>query len=74
MFFFFFVEMTTKFYQEFYAQIKAKKNEPLSSIGQWRLRVVENEKEKEVTKKGSSTLALDEGCVGPFCQGDNSSY
>ena len=30
---FFFVEMTTKFNQEFYAQIKAKKIEPLSSIG-----------------------------------------
>lgn len=43
--------MTTKFNQEFYARIKAKKNESLSSIGQRRLMVVEKEKEKEVTKK-----------------------
>ena len=55
--------MTTKFNQEFYAQINAKKNEPLSSIGLRRLRVVEKEKEKEVTEKGSSTPALDEGWV-----------
>ena len=55
--------MMTKFNQEFYAQIKAKKNKPLSSIVQRRLQVVEKEKEKEVTKKGSSTLALDEGHV-----------
>ena len=53
--------MTTKFNQELYAQIKAKKNEPLSSISQWRLRVVEKEKEKEVTEKGLSTPAQDEG-------------
>ena len=38
-----------------------KKNKPLSSIGQQRLRVVEKEKEKEVIEKGSSTPALDEG-------------
>ena len=44
--------MTTKFNWEFYARIKAKKNEPLSSIGQRRLRVVEKGKEKEVTEKG----------------------
>ena len=55
--------MMTMFNQEFYAQIKAKKNKPLSSIVQRRLQVVEKEKEKEVTKKGSSTLALDEGHV-----------
>ena len=55
--------MTAKFNQEFYAWIKAKKNEPLSSIGKRRLRVVEKGKEKEVTEKGSSTPALDEGCV-----------
>ena len=55
--------MTTKFNQELYAQIKAKKNEPFSSIGQWRLRVVEKEKDKEVMEKGSSTLALEEGCA-----------
>ena len=53
--------MTTKFKQELYTQIKAKKNEPLSSIGQQRLRVVKKEKEKEVTEKGSSTPAQDEG-------------
>ena len=57
--------MTTKFNQEFYAQIKAKKNEPLSSINQGRLRLTnrEKEKEKETTKKGSFALALDEGRV-----------
>ncbi|XP_030936464.1 uncharacterized protein LOC115961667 [Quercus lobata] len=53
--------MTTKFNQELYTKIKAKKNEPLSSISAWRLRVVEKEKEKEVTKKGLSTPTLDEG-------------
>ena len=41
--------------------MKAKKNEPLSSIGQRRLRVVKKEKDKEAAKKGSSTPALDEG-------------
>ena len=46
-----------------YARIKAKKNEPLSSIDQQRLRFVKKEKEKEVTEKGSSTPALDKGCV-----------
>ena len=55
--------MTTKFNQEFYDWIKAKKNELLSSIGQHRLRVVEKEKEKEVTKKGSSASAMDEGLI-----------
>ena len=53
--------MTTKFNQEFYARIKAKENEPLSSIGQRRLRVVKKEKEKEAAEKGSSTPALDKG-------------
>ena len=59
------VEMTTKFNQELFAKIKAKKNESLSSIGQRRVKVIEKEKEKEkekeTTKKGSSTLALDKG-------------
>ena len=55
--------MTTKFNQELYTRIKAKKNKPLSSISQWRLRVVEKEKDKEVAEKGSSTPALDEGRV-----------
>ena len=59
--FFPFAEMTTKFDQKLYAKIKAKKNEPLSSIGTRRLRVVEKEKEKEVTEKISSTPTLDEG-------------
>ena len=53
--------MMTKFNQELYAKIKAKKNEPFSSIGARRLRVVEKEKEKEVTEKGSFTPTLDEG-------------
>ena len=37
--------MTTKFNQEMYARMKAKKNEPLSNIGQRRLKVVEKDKE-----------------------------
>ena len=63
LFLFSFAEMTTKFNQEFYTRIKAKKNEPLSNIGQCRLRVVEKEKENEVTENGLSTPALDEGQV-----------
>ena len=57
----FFVEMMTKFNQKLYAWIKAKKNEPFSSIGQRRVRVVEKEKEKEVTEKCSSTPVPKEG-------------
>ncbi|XP_050292512.1 uncharacterized protein LOC126733316 [Quercus robur] len=53
--------MTTKFNQELYTYINAKKNEPFSSIGQRRVRVVKKEKEKEVTKKGSSTPTSEEG-------------
>ena len=60
---FFFVEMTIKFNQEFYAWIKAKKNEPVSSIGQHKLRLTDKEKEKETTKKGLSAPALDEDQV-----------
>ena len=56
LFLFSFAEMTTKFNQEFYAQIKAKKNEPLSSIGQRRLRVVEKEKKKRCQKKARPPL------------------
>ncbi|KAK9990529.1 hypothetical protein SO802_025514 [Lithocarpus litseifolius] len=58
-------KMKTKFNQEFYARIKGKKNEPLSSISQHKLRLTdrEKEKEKETTKKGSSTPTLDEGRV-----------
>ena len=46
-----------------YAKIKAKKNEPLSSIGQKTLRITDKEKEreKEVVERGSSTPTLDEG-------------
>ena len=57
--------MTSKFNKEMYKKIKDKKNEPLSNIGQRRLRIVdkEREKEKEVVERGSSTPAfdLDEG-------------
>ena len=53
--------MTTKFNQEMYARIKGKKNKPLSSIGQRRLRVTDKEKEKETVERGSSTPTLDEG-------------
>ena len=34
-------EMTTKFNQEMYAKMKAKKNEPLSSLGKKVVRIVE---------------------------------
>ena len=42
-------------------KIKEKKNEPLSNIGQRRLRIIdkEKEKEKETTERGSSTPILD---------------
>ena len=53
--------MTTKFNQELYARMKAKKNEPLSNIGQRRLKVVEKDKEQELMEKGLSTPTLDEG-------------
>ena len=57
--------MTTKFNKEMYKKIKEKKNEPLSNIGQRRLRITnkEEEKEKEVVERSSSTPAfdLDEG-------------
>lgn len=42
--------MTTQFNQEMYARMKAKKNEPLPSIGQKRLRVPK----KEVAEMTSS--------------------
>ena len=58
--------MTTKFDQKLYAKIKAKKNEPLSSIGTRRLRVVEKEKEKEVTEKISSTPTWMKGMPLPL--------
>ena len=51
--------MTTKFNKEMYKKIKEKKNEPLSHIGQRRLRITDKEKEKEVVERGSSIPALD---------------
>ena len=53
--------MTTKFNQEMYARIKGKKNKPLSSLGQRRLRVTDKEKEKETIEKGSSSPTPDKG-------------
>ena len=39
-------------------KIKGKKNEPLSNIGQRKLKIMDNEKEKEseTAERGSSTL------------------
>ena len=55
--------MTSKFNKEMYRKIKEKKNEPLSSIGQKKLRFTdrkkEKEKEKELVERGSSTLILE---------------
>ena len=51
--------MTSKFNKEMYDKVKGKKNEPLSSIGQKRLRITDREKEKEVVERGSSTPTLD---------------
>ena len=53
--------MTTKFNKDMYTKIKGKKNEPLSSIGQRKLRIVDKEKESDTTERGSSTPTLDEG-------------
>ena len=56
--------MTTKFNKEMYKKIK-EKNEPLSNIGQRKLRITDKEKEreKEMVERGSSTpaLGLEEG-------------
>ena len=38
--------MTSKFNKEMYKKIKEKKNEPLSNIGQKKLRFTDKEKEK----------------------------
>ncbi|KAL0010459.1 hypothetical protein SO802_005567 [Lithocarpus litseifolius] len=54
-------QMTTKFNKEMYVKIKGKKNEPLSNIGQKRLRIIDKEKEKETVERGLSTPTLDEG-------------
>ena len=55
--------MTSKFNKDMHTKIKAKKNEPLSSIGQKTLRIndKEREREKEVVERGSPTPTLDEG-------------
>ena len=51
--------MTSKFNKEMYKKIKEKKNEPLSSIGQKKLRFTDKEKEKEMVERGSSTPILE---------------
>ena len=51
-FFSFGVEMTSKFNKDMYAKIKAKKNEPLSSIGQKTLRITNKERERERERSG----------------------
>ena len=55
--------MTSKFNKEMYKKIKEKKNEPLSSIGQKKLRFTdkekEKEKEKEMVERGLSTPILE---------------
>ena len=59
--------MTSKFNKEMYKKIREKKNKPLSSIGQRKLRFTDKEKEKdrekEIIERGSSTpiLELEEG-------------
>ena len=59
--------MTSKFNKEMYRKIKEKKNEPLSNIGQRKLRFTDKEKEeereKEIVDRGLSTpvLELEEG-------------
>ena len=53
--------MTSKFNKEMYKKIREKKNEPLSSISQKKLRFMdkEKEKEKEMVERGSSTPILE---------------
>ena len=55
--------MTSKFNKEMYKKIREKKNEPLSNIGQKKLRFTdkekEKEKEKEMVERGSSTTILE---------------
>ena len=59
--------MTSKFNKEMYKKVREKKNEPLFSIGQRKLRFTDKEKEKErekeIIERGSSTpiLELEEG-------------
>ena len=60
---FFGAEMTSKFNKEMYKKIREKKNEPLSSIDQKKLRFTdkekEKEKEKEMVERRSSTPILE---------------
>ena len=53
--------MMSKFNKEMYKKIREKKNEPLSSIGQRKLRFTdkEKEKEKEIVERGSSNPILE---------------
>ena len=51
--------MTSKFNKEMYKKIKEKNNEPLSSIGQKKLRFTDKEKEKEMVKRSLSTPILE---------------
>ena len=55
--------MTSKFNKEMYKKIREKKNKPLSSIGQKKLRFTDKEKEKEkereIVERGSSTPILE---------------
>ena len=57
--------MTSKFNKEMYRKIREKKNEPLSNIGQRKLRFTdkdkekEKEREKEIIERGSSTPVLE---------------
>ena len=55
--------MTSKFNKEMYRKIREKKNEPLSSIGQRKLRFTDKEKEKErekvIVERGLSTPVLE---------------
>ena len=59
--------MTSKFNKEMYKKIKEKKNEPLSSIGQKKLRFTdkerEKEKEKEMVEKVGSSIWSDAEAV-----------
>ena len=60
--------MTSKFSKEMYKKIKEKKNEPLSSIGQKKMRFTDKEREKEkekemVEKVGSSVWSDAEAVV-----------
>ena len=51
--------MTSKFNKEMYKKIREKKNEPLSSIGQKKLKFTDKEKEREIVERGSSTPILE---------------